>query len=669
MIVGTAGHIDHGKTTLTRALTGVDTDRLKEEKERGISIELGYAYLPLPNGEVLGLIDVPGHEKLIHTMAAGASGIDFALLVIAADDGIMPQTREHLAILDMLGVKCGAVALTKIDRVDSDRMAAVENDINVLLASTPFSGAQIFRTQAHIAGDPGVAALLAYLTRCANNMKGTSVNTASNADISQLADATLATPSIRDERLFRLAIDRVFTLAGHGTIIAGTALAGHVAVDDTLILAPSGERVRVRSIHAQNRPSASGHAGQRLALNLVGVPREQISRGDWILSPALAECSERIDVAMRLLADAGLSLKSWSPVHVHLGAAHRTAHVVLLDGDVMVPGREGRVQLVFDAPLHAVPGERFVIRNAQASRTIGGGRVLDPFGPATKRRSASRHAWRDALAAFVVSGDSAALLDCNPLGLYRSALVRLSQLPPERLVLPIDTRSIPVRDGEAVLISRTAWEALTVRTMDGLRTFHASTPDDIGPQIGRLRRIVEPALDESLWRALVASLCATGMLVQQGPWLHLPEHTVELRADEQALAIQLLGSLEAAGFSAPWVRDLARQHCASEEAVRDLLCKLAKRAQVSQIVKDLFYHPSKIDDLARIVAVLANGVVVSTDGKTHPVSAAAFRDATGLGRKRAIQLLEFFDRVGYTRRLKDTHILRPNTLWGNDLML
>ncbi|MDY7548534.1 SelB C-terminal domain-containing protein [Glaciimonas sp. CA11.2] len=677
MIVGTAGHIDHGKTTLTRALTGVDTDRLKEEKERGISIELGYAYLPLPNGEVLGLIDVPGHEKLIHTMAAGASGIDFALLVIAADDGIMPQTREHLAILAMLGVKRGAVALTKIDRVDSDRMAAVEQDINVLLASTPFSGAQIFRTQAHIAGDPGVAALLAYLTLSANNVNGTAVNLATNqtnANISQIADATLATSSMPDERLFRLAIDRVFTLAGHGTIIAGTALAGHVAVDDTLILAPSGERVRVRSIHAQNRPSASGHAGQRLALNLVGVPREQISRGDWILSPALAECSERIDGALRLLSDAGLSLKSWSPVHVHLGAAHRTAHVVLLDGDVIVPGQESRVQLVFDAPLHAVPGDRFVIRNAQASRTIGGGRVLDPFGPATKRRSAARHAWRDALAAFVDSGDSAALLDCNPLGLYRSGLVRLSQLPPERLVLPIDTRSISIRDGDAVLISRAAWDALAARTIEGLRTFHASTPDDIGPQIGRLRRIVEPDMDESLWRALVASLCATGMLVQQGPWLHLPEHTVELRADELALAIQLLASLEAAGFSPPWVRDLAREHGAGEAEVRDLLCKLAKRAEVSQIVKDLFYHPSKIDDLARIVAVLANdideaGCVASTGAKARLVSAAAFRDATGIGRKRAIQLLEFFDRVGYTRRLKDTHILRPNALWGSDVML
>jgi len=643
MIVGTAGHIDHGKTSLTRALTGVDTDRLKEEKARGISIELGYAYLPLPNGDVLGLIDVPGHEKLSHTMAAGASGIDFALLVIAADDGIMPQTREHLAILEMLGVGRGAVALTKIDRVDADRIVTVEADIAALLADTPFAAAPIFRTQANVMGDPGVASLLDYLVRMAQTM-----------------------PARHDQRLFRLAIDRVFTLTGKGTIVTGTALAGRVAIGDTLLLAPAGEPVRVRSIHAQNRTAEAGHAGQRLALNLAGVAREQINRGDWILSPPLAECSERFDGELHLLTDAGLTLKSWSPVHIHLGAAHRTAHVVLLDADMLAPGKQGRVQLVFDAPLHVVPGDRFVLRNAQASHTIGGGLVLDPFGPARKRRSPARQAWLDALAAFVVSGDCAALLDCSPLGVRRSALVRLSQLPTERLMLPNDTLDIPLRDHDALLISRTAADALAERTVAALRAFHASTPDEIGPQTGRLKRIVAPDVDDALWRALLASLCETKAVVQQGPWLRLPEHTVELRADEQALATRLLASLEAAGCNPQWVRELAREHGASETQVRDLLCKLAKRGELSQIVKDLFYHPLRIAELARLIAMLATvGGKENAAGLPHPVSAAAFRDATGLGRKRAIQLLEFFDRVGYTRRVADGHVLRTNSQWGN----
>ncbi|MGS0741024.1 selenocysteine-specific translation elongation factor [Glaciimonas sp. GG7] len=653
MIVGTAGHIDHGKTTLTRALTGVDTDRLKEEKERGISIELGYAYLPLPNGEILGLIDVPGHEKLIHTMAAGAAGIDFALLVIAADDGVMPQTCEHLAILALLGVRRGAVALTKIDRVDAERIAEVEAEITALLASTPFSGAAIFRTQANVDNDSGVAALLSYLS-----------------------DAATTLPHDQDQRLFRLAIDRVFTLAGHGTVVTGTALAGRVAIDDILVLAPSGERVRVRSIHAQNQPAAIGYAGQRLALNLAGIACDQIHRGDWIVAPALAECSERIDVDLQLLADAGQSLKTWSPVHVHLGATHRTAHVVLLeamDGDAMSPGQQARVQLVFDKPLHAVPGERFVIRNAQASRTIGGGRVLDPFGPVHKRRSVARGAWRDALAAFVVSTDTrcgitgiAALLACSPLGLHRSALVRLSQLPPEHLALPADTLTVSLREGDALLITQSARDVLAARAVEALRAFHASTPDDVGPHIGRLKRIVEPDLDDALWRVLVASLCLANTMLQQGPWLHLPEHTVELHADEQALALQLLEALDAGRFNPPWVRDLAQAHSADEMAVRDLLCKLAKRGQLNQIVKDLFYTPSRVDELSQIVAGLAHGDSAQpVDAPSTPVSAGAFRDATGLGRKRAIQLLEFFDRVGYTRRRGDVHLVRIDSPWGN----
>ena len=635
MIVGTAGHIDHGKTTLTRALTGVDTDRLKEEKERGISIELGYAYLPLPNGDVLGVIDVPGHEKLIHTMAAGASGIDFALLVIAADDGVMPQTREHLAILEILGVMRGAVALTKIDRVDADRIAEVEVDITALLVSTPFSGAPIFCTQANVAGDPGVAALLGHLIAEAAGMSARS-----------------------DQRLFRLGIDRVFTLTGYGTIVAGTALAGSVSTDDTFVLAPIGEQVRVRGIHAQNRPAASGHAGQRLALNLVGVARDEINRGDWILSPALAKCSERIDIDLRLLADAGLPLKSWSPVHVHLGASHRTAHVVLLDGDVLLAGQSGRVQLVFDAPVHAVPGDRLVVRNAQASRTIGGGVVLDPFGPAYKRRSPAQQVWRDGLAAFVASGDGGGLLACSPVGLLRSALVRLSQLPAERLVLPDDTRVVPLREGDALLVSQAVVAELAGRAVEALRGFHALTPDDVGPQIGRLRRIVAPDLDVALWRVVVGDLCAAGVVVQQGPWLRLAQHTVALSGNEAALAGLLLTALDAAEFNPPWVRDLARLHGVGESVVRDLLCKLARLGQVSQVVKDLFYHPARIDELVRMVVVLAGGADGDGARPLLPVSAAAFRDATGLGRKRAIQLLEFFDRVGYTRRRGDAHLVR-----------
>ncbi|MDB5774487.1 MAG: selB [Herbaspirillum sp.] len=636
MIVGTAGHIDHGKTTLTRALTGVDTDRLKEEKERGISIELGYAYVPLADGDILGVIDVPGHEKFIRTMAAGVTGIDFALLVIAADDGIMPQTLEHLAILQLLGVTRGAVALTKIDRVDEARLLQVESAIGALLTDTAFAAAPIFRTNATVGGDAGVAALLAYL-----------------------AQAARALPARDERRLFRLGVDRVFTLAGQGTIVTGTALAGRVHVGDTLQLAPGGELVRVRSIHAQNRAAETGSAGQRLALNLSGAARENIARGSWVVAPALALCSERIDAELTLMRDTdlgGLTLKPWSPVHVHLGAAHHTAHVVLLDSEALHPGQHGRVQLVFDAPLHAVPGDRFVVRNAQASLTIGGGLVLDPFGPARKRRSAARHAWLNALADFIASGEYGALLAQSPLGMRLSTLVRLSQLPPAEIALPADALRIPLRGEDALLISQAAALALEQRIVDALAQFHARAPDEAGPELWRLKRIVEPDMEDLLWSKLIADLLEKNGVLQRGRSLHLPGHTVELRADEQALAETLLAALQQGRFDPPWVRDLARQYVLPETEVRKLLLKLAKSGQISQVVPDLFYHPDGLAELAQLVATLG-----AAGGSG--VNAAAFRDASGLGRKRAIQLLEFFDRVGYTRRLGNAHVLRPSAQW------
>lgn len=299
MIVGTAGHIDHGKTTLVRGLTGVDTDRLKEEKARGISIELGYAYAPLDNGDVLGLIDVPGHEKLIHTMAAGACGIDFALLVIAADDGVMPQTREHLAILQLLGISHGAIALTKCDRVDEARRTEVQNEIAAWLHDTPLADAPVFDTCATDPADPGVASLKRHL-----------------------CEAAIAWRARRDDGLFRLAVDRVFTLAGQGTVVTGTAFAGQVKVGETLAIVRTGDAARVRSIHAQNRPVDAGRAGERCALNLAGVDKAAIERGDTIADPRLGAMSPRIDVELSLLPDAGLTLTHWAPLHVHLGTLH-----------------------------------------------------------------------------------------------------------------------------------------------------------------------------------------------------------------------------------------------------------------------------------------------------------------------------------------------------------
>ena len=629
MIIGTAGHIDHGKTTLTRALTGVDTDRLKEEKARGISIELGYAYTPLTDTQTLGVIDVPGHEKFIRTMAAGVTGIDAALLVIAADDGIMPQTVEHLAILRLLGVKRGAVALTKIDRADAQQIARVEADIHALLAPTDFAGAPIFHTNATVAGDAGVQALLAHLAQLA-----------------------AALPASDDRRLFRLGVDRVFTLSGQGTIVTGTALAGTVRVGDTVTLAPGGGQARVRSIHAQNRAADVGRAGQRLALNLAGVAKEDIARGSWIVAPSLAACSERIDVEITLTPDCGLTLKPWSPLHVHLGAAHHTANVVLLGDEALAPGGTGRVQLVLDAPVQAVPGDRFVIRNAQATATVGGGVVLDPFGPARKRRISARVAWLDALAAYLDNGDVGALLARSPFGLRASALVRLSQLPATEMVTPPHTITVALAGGDLLLIAPAEVAALEQRIVTALADFHARSPDDAGPELWRLKRIVATDIEDRLWSRLIDTLLADGRIRQRGRSLHLPQHSVELSAQEQALVAPLLASLLAGRYDPPWVRDLVREHALPEAEVRRLLRKLARTGEISQVVPDLFYHPQPLAELAHLMTTLPQ------------VQAAAFRDATGLGRKRGIQILEFFNRVGYTRRVGNIHMVRPDAVWS-----
>jgi selenocysteine-specific elongation factor len=632
MIVGTAGHIDHGKTTLVRALTGVDTDRLKEEKARGISIELGYAYTPLPNGDVLGFIDVPGHEKLVHTMAAGASGIDFGLLVVAADDGVMPQTHEHLAILGLLGVTRGAIVLTKTDRCDAQQRQQVEHDVAQLVAGTFLQGAPVFATLAHQPGDAGVAALKAYLD-----------------------DQAQSLPLRTGSGLFRLAVDRAFTLTGHGTVVTGTVHAGRVRAGDDaadLRLMPAGTPVRVRSLHAQNRASPEGAAGQRCALNLAGIDKDAIARGDWIADARCFLPSRHVDVDLQWLVSADAPLQAWTPLHVHIGAAHHVAHAVPLAPDTLMPGRHGRVQLVFDAPVCVMPGDRCIVRNAQASRTVGGGRVLDPNAPDRKRRTPQRLAWLDAVAAYLAGQGLEAVLQQAPLGLDEEALQRLCGQPAAGIVVPAEAQWVAGR-GPRTLILDSHWDALCDRVVSALESFHQQAPDEPGLDAARLRRMAAPTASEPLWQAVVERLVRDGRVVRNGPWLHRPQHAAALAGPEAELAARVLPLVQAGAYDPPWVRDLARTLGEPEERMRQLMRKLLRRGEVAQVVKDLFYLREHIEALAALVARLC--------GEKGSVQAADFRDAVGLGRKRSIQILEFFDRAGYTRRLRDAHVLRSDS--------
>jgi selenocysteine-specific elongation factor len=631
MIVGTAGHIDHGKTTLVRALTGVDTDRLKEEKERGISIELGFAYAPIGQGEVLGFIDVPGHERLVHTMVAGASGIDFALLVVAADDGVMPQTREHLAILEMLGLTRGAVALSKADRADDARLEHVRAEIKGLLAGTALAAAPIFALNATDPDDPGVAQLHRHLCDCA------------------------AQRAVReDERLFRLAVDRVFTLAGHGVVATGTVVSGRVAVGDTVAVMPAGVPVRVRGIHAQNRACESGYAGQRCALNLAGIDKNELARGDWLADPRLLLPTTRVDTRVRLLADCKVPVGAWTPLHVHLGTLHRVAHLVPLESDRLTPGIAARVQLVFDAPVCTAPGDRFIVRDAQATHTVGGGVVLDPHAPQRRRRSPERMRQLDALERMIDGEGIAPLLQHARFGLPLSALTNLTGFAPERVPLPADALVIGSGPERQVFLP-SQWSDIRARVLSSLREYHAAAPDEPGPDFGRLRRIALSALPQTLWRELIDGLVAEQVVARTGPWLHLPEHTARLSERDEALVLMLQPLIAAGRFDPPWVRELATQTREPEERVRQVLRKQATRGALHQVVRDLFYDPRCIDELLGIAAAVAR--------EHGAIDAARFRDAVGLGRKRSIQILEYFDKAGYTRRIDDAHVLRVDSGW------
>jgi selenocysteine-specific elongation factor len=630
MIVGTAGHIDHGKTSLVRALTGVDTDRLPEERRRGISIELGYAYATRALGEPLGFIDVPGHERLVHTMVAGAGGVDFALLVVAADDGVMPQTREHLAILELLGVRHAAVALTKVDRVEDSQALAAIAQIEHLLAATQFSDAPVFRMNATRADDAGVAALREHLEQVAQHWRMRS-----------------------DEGLFRLPVDRVFTLPGLGTIATGTAIAGRVRVGDSISVMPSGAVARVRSIHAQHHSAEIGRAGQRCALNLAGIDKAELHRGDWLADPRALQPSTRIDVRLRWLAGAA-PLQDRAPLHVHLGTADRVAQAVLLESKTLEAQGCARAQLVFEAPFCAGAGDAFIVRDAQARRTVGGGMVIDPCPPAIRRRSAERLARLGAIQRLLQEGSALALLENASTGVSMRELVGLTGLAPDRIKLPARARLVGAPENEFAILD-SHWQALYDVALTTLRNFHAQYPDEPGVDRARLRRLAAPGVNDDLWRALMDELLRDHAVARSGYWLRLPQHQVTLNEREQQLAAELQSILAAARYDPPWVRDLAAEVSSSEEEIRRALCKCAVQRQVYQVVKDLFYHRDSVQQLRREIQAL--------QARHGVIAAAEFRDAIGIGRKRAIQVLEFFDRVGYTRRIPRGRIVRADSSW------
>lgn len=627
MIVGTAGHIDHGKTALVRALTGIDADRLAEEKARGITIDLGFAYADLGGGAVTGFVDVPGHERFIHTMLAGAGGIDLALIVVAADDGIMPQTREHVAILDLLGVHRGLVALTKADLADGARRAEVAAQIDAALAPTGLAGAPVMPVSA-LTGE-GIEALRAALV-------------AAEAEIARHGT---------DHR-FRLAVDRSFTLSGAGTVVTGTVLSGQVAVGDSVMVSPGGLTARVRAIHAQNRPTDRAEAGQRAALNLAGegVAKDAIARGDLVIDPALHAPTDRIDAELRVLPSEPKLLDTWFPARLHCHAAEVGARLVPL-GDPLAPGATGLVQLVLDRPLAAAHGDRFILRDVSASRTIGGGRFLDLRAPARKRRTPERLAQLDA----AQQDDPAA------------ALAAQAALAPVDLPSFARDRALtdPARDAAraaagvvmigALALSPAQRAGLTEGLAAALADFHAANPDLPGLGRERARLALSPRLPKDAFLTLLRAEAAAGSVVLDGAFLRLPGHSVTLTPEHEALFARILPHLTGdTRFRPPRVRDLATDFGVDEAEVRRVLRLTQRLGRTDQIAHDHFFARPVTTEM---VAILQDVSRQTPDGW---FTAPAFRDRVQNGRKVAIEILDFFDRHGLTLRRGDLRRINPH---------
>jgi len=633
VILGTAGHIDHGKTSLVKALTGVDTDRLKEEKERGITIELGFTFLDLPSGIRLGIIDVPGHEKFVKHMVAGAWGIDLVALVIAADEGVMPQTREHLDICRLLRVKKGLVVLTKIDLLDRELLELVKEEVTDIVEDTFLKNAPILPVSS-VTGE-GIPQLLSAL-----DLLSQEINERSSGG------------------LFRLPIDRIFTMKGFGTVVTGTMISGSLSLGETIQVLPSGLEGKVRNLQVYGRSVEKTVAGERAAVNLQGVETSAIERGDVLIRPNTLSPTRLIDAYLEYLPDASRPLKHRTKQRFHVGTTLANASIFLLDRDELVPGETGFVQLRLERPVVVLPQDRFVIRGSSAIQTIGGGVILDGHPDKHKRFSSSvvadlsllkdgtrEQALRQHIDHSGVGGSTLEEL-LNRVEMSSSDVQSIiRQMAGKGDLLVIDSEKLKV-------IASGSYQMLKGRALAQLREFHQRFPMKSGLSKEELRTKLPPEVDVKLFQILISELIQSKEVVLEKDKLRLSGHQIS-SVDAKGLAKRVEEAVLKGGLQPPSPKELWEEWSEKEGEVRAIFEHLVHEGILVKIKSEIYFHRAPFENLREeLVAYLKNHREITTP---------QFKEMTKASRKYVIPLIEYFDQIKLTLRLGEKRVLRSSS--------
>jgi selenocysteine-specific elongation factor len=630
VILGTAGHIDHGKTSLVKALTGVDTDRLKEEKERGITIELGFTFLDLPSGIRLGIIDVPGHEKFVKHMVAGVWGIDLVALVIAADEGVMPQTREHLDICKLLNVKKGLIVLTKIDLIDRELLELVKEEVSEIVQDTFLKGAPILAVSS-MTGE-GIPQLLSTLDLLSQDIEERS-----------------------SKGLFRLPIDRVFVMKGFGTVVTGTMISGSLSLGDTVQVLPSGLEGKVRNLQVYSRSVEKAVAGERSAVNLQGIETSSIERGDVLTKLNTLKPSQLIDAYLEYLPDAPRPLKHRTKQRFHIGTTLTNASIFLLDREELAPGEGGFVQLRLERPVVALPQDRFVIRGSSAIQTIGGGIILDSHPDKHRRYSSSVIADLSLLK----DGTSEQALrqhihHSGMGGITLEDLLNRIEMPPSEIQLILRKMAgkgdlLFIDPEKLKVIERGQYHGLKEMVLTQLRDFHQRSPMKSGLSKEELRTKLPPEVDVKLFQILINELIQSKEVVLEKDKLRLSGHQIS-SADEKGLFKRVEAAILRGGLQPRSPKELSEEWSEREEEVRAIFEHLVHEGILVKIKSEIYFHRVPFENLKEELITYL---------KSHQeITTPQFKEMTRVSRKYAIPLIEYFDQIKLTLRLGEKRVLR-----------